>query len=347
MLRYLYWRWWGYRKYFKNVNGISRCGQLCQDSLIRRALKVGEAVTERRKTLIARKRALKRQEDDVLKSVIVENDEYHAIKRRIFIQSLVVIVLVLAEFGLNYFTTFIIFGSDNAGLFWAAIRWAVAITITAIAVVATERFLEEALPKEKYKSKEPAEKRNILIMTFWVLGLVFSEAVIYFFGLVRAGDVEGGKAIAKSGLGADVAIGMIILSMVLPVIVGGIAWDINKYRGAYKNRKKYDKIQKEMEKVDSESDLLAERSNLQFQQEASAWWDTYNDFKTAKENKNVKDGIEEDLKKSDQWVFLKDFASFKAPAYKHFKQNLEEADPLGKLPASDFEVKKKPNKEAT
>lgn len=337
MFHYIYWRYLKYPKYFLNPKGIAAFGQRCFDSLVREILKVTKSVTEKRQELTARKEKLKHQEKKLRKSAIMEEDDFHNVKLRIRIAWAVIIVLVLAEIGLNYFTTLIIFGSDNAGLFWALIRWAVAITITAVAVVSTERFLEEALPKERYKIAE-TRKRNIVTMTFWGLLLIFCLSVIYFLGLVRAHDVEGGKAIAESGVANDVVIGMIILSMVLPVVIGGIFWDMEKYRGAYTNYKKCEKIQSELSKIEILSDLLAVRSNQTFLQVSAGWWDTFNVFKVYKENYNYKNQIEEDITKDDKYKFLKDFDSFKAPAHKAFKENMEETDRLLDLPSSDFEI---------
>ena len=332
MLKYLYWRYWKYSYLFINPNGTSQFGRICLSSFSGGMIKLGKKIRERIKQLNAKKRDLKKEEDEVLKSTIVENDEFYGLKRRIEIQSLLVIVLIFAEFGLNYFTTFIIFGYDKVGIVWVGIRLAIALSVTVMAIISTERFLEEALPKEKYKSSEPADKTNFLILALWLFCLIAIEAAIYFFGLLRAHDFEGG------GVGSEVVVAMIILSMIIPIVAGGVMWDISKYRGSYKTRIKYDKIQKETNKINTLLELLRERENAEFQKEAIDYWNTYNIFKTHKENYNAKHQIDEDIKAHKNYSFLKDFDSFKARGFKDYKHNPEEEDRLSKLSLSDTKI---------
>lgn len=127
-------------------------------------------------------------------------------------------ILILAGIGLNYLNTFGIFDVDKTGVFWVVMRISMAITITAIAIISMERFFEEALPKRDLMENESTKPRNVIAITFWTIFLVISEAVIYLFASSNMGAAE------RIGIGKGTAIGMMILSMVIPIVAGTLGW---------------------------------------------------------------------------------------------------------------------------
>jgi hypothetical protein len=333
MFRYWFWRYWKYPQLFKNKNGISQFGEICLNSFSDKMSKLGKKIRENIEGLTAKRSNLRREEDELLKSAIVEHDEFHTIKRRVTTQSFLVIILVLAEFGLNYFTTFIIFGYDKTGIVWVGIRLAIALAVTVMAIVSTERFLEEVLPKEtRYKTEKPIENKNFLVLSLWLFCLIAIEIAIYFFGLLRAHDFEGG------GVGNEVVVAMIILSMIIPIVAGGVMWDVNRFLGAYKTKIRYDKIQKLKDSINTTLNLLRAKENTEFQRQAIGYWNTFNIFKVHKENYNVKNSIDEDITLHDNYYFIKDFDSFNARGTTIYQTVLGEVDKLTKLDRTDTEV---------
>lgn len=332
MLRYLYWRWLKYKRYFEHPNGIAAFGMLCSNALIRELGLTAKAIKRQIKTLEKTKDNIKREKEELKKTVILENDDYHTVRLNLKLGVLFALVLLLTELGTNYFTALIMFGPESTGLVGAILKWGTAIGLTIFGVIATDQFFESLFPVEKYKSKSPPEPRNIPHAVFFGILLAGIELMIYEFGLSRATDVKG--AADSTGLKSDLAFAIVLLSMILPLIIGGIARYLNKYRGAYQNRKAWDKNQKGFAKTDLALGVAHNDKHLKFQELATAWWDTYNRFKDFKESYNFKNGIEEDLKKHENYKFLKDLDVFKALAFTHFTQEL--GDRLRELPEEEF-----------
>lgn len=336
MFRYFYYRYIRYGQEFKNPKGISIFAGYCMDSLTDRTIRKGLKIKENIGLLEKKKGDLTHRRDEITKFTILENDEYYSLRRRIRTGFILLFVLVLAEFGLNYFTTFIILGPELKGLTWSLIRLALALSVTVMAIISSERFLEEILPKKKYAAapKQSATGNiSIPVMILWFLCLAFVEWAIYNFGLLRAHDFESGS------IGPELTRAMIILSMIIPVVAGGVGWDIMNYYDAYKNRRLYDNIIQKLNKIGMRANLLKERKNNYFQKECTDYWHTFNVLKTYKENYNIKRKISEgDLAENH---FAKDFDKFKKQALNRYNDHIEKQDAITKLDELDTEVGKK------
>ncbi len=231
-------------------------------------------------------------------------------------------VLVLSEFGLNYFTTYIMFDASKTGMFWLVMRLAISLTITGMAIIGAELLLEASFPHELHvprnkhsedsagtrKSKKALEvgtpttpQRDIGKIILFGAIFLMAEAVIYYLGLSRAHTFESG------GVGSEVAVAMVLLSMVIPVGAGAVRWQRGKDVDAYQNRLKEKKLINLVGGLNKANQALhAQEANL-FKEMVNKYWQVFVTFKVFKDNYNRKKQITEDYLNNKDCQYLRNF----------------------------------------
>ena len=278
-----------YRLALQDAKGKSVYAGYCMDAIESRTTKKGSKIKETLKGLLEKKKNCVNQRNEVQNYPILENDEYYSLRKKIRMQQSLFWVLVLAEFGLNYFTTLIFLNSK--GLMFFIIRIVIALTVTTFAIISTEKFLEEAIPK-------PNKNRSIPTMLLWLFLLIGVEIAIYYFGLVRGQDFESGT------VGNDIAKALVLISMLIPIVAGGVRWDLLNHFDKYQNRRTNDKLTKKINRIDTKLEILHERENTYFQKECSDYWHTLNVFCTHKNSYNSSNNI--DPENLDNHSYAKD-----------------------------------------
>lgn len=319
MFRYIYNKYFNpkYRMALRDANGKSIYAGYCMDSVESKTSKKGSRIRESIKTLNERKKDYKNQLNAILKHTILENDKYHSLRKKIKMQQLLFWILVIAEFGLNYFTTLIFLNSK--GLIFFIMRIVIALTATTVGIIASEKFLEEAIPKSKYKVDEKIKhNRNIPALFLWLILLLGFEVAIYYFGLIRGQDFESGT------VGNDIAKALVLISMLIPIVAGGIRWDLLNYMDIYKNRRNHDKLMRRINSIDTKLELLKEKENTYFQRECSDYWHTLSVFCTHKNSFNLKNNMEQET--LEKHKFGKDIDSFKVEAEKRYRAKIKKTD---------------------
>ena len=312
MFRHFYNKYFNprYRLALRDENGKSIYAGYCMNSVEGKTGKKGSKIRESIKALNEKKRNLKNNLLEVLKHPILENDQYYSLRKKIRMQQFLFWILVFAEFGLNYFTTLIFLNAK--GLMFFIIRIVIALTVTTFAIISTEKFLEEAIPKRK------DHKRSIPTMLLWFILLVGVEVAIYYFGLVRGQDFESGA------VGNDIAKALVLISMLIPIVAGGVRWDLLNYMDVYKNRRTHDKLTKRINSIDTRLEILRERENTHFQQECGDYWHTLNVFCTHKNSYNLKNNI--DRESLENHKFAKDIDKWKEEAEKRYRAAIKKTD---------------------
>jgi hypothetical protein len=137
-------------------------------------------------------------------------------------------------------------------------------------------------------------------------------------------DIEGGI------VNDDTAQSLIILSMIIPVVAGGIAWEISNYIDAYRNRKKYDNYVVIINELDNKLELLKEKENGFFQEKTNGYWNTYNIIKGFKEYYNKKKS-QETAALSEPQKYATDYDGFYLEALKRYDKHKDKQDALERM----------------
>ena len=315
MFKYLYWRFIKFPGDFKNYTGITGFGEKCQTMLVNEVNNGIEKIDKQRGLNKQRIEEIDRELDELANFPKLGDDRFQRVQSSLRLFNFAFWVLVLSEFGLNYFTTYIIFDSSKAGLFWLAMRLAISLTITGMAIIGAELLLEATFPYEpaqvinknenaEVKGDRPENKREIGKIILFGGVFLLAEAVIYFVGLSRAHTFESG------GVGSEIAVAMVLLSMVIPIAAGAVRWQRGKDLDAYMNRLNEKKLIKEeggLRKAISALD--AQDANL-FKDKTNNYWHVFSTFKVFKENYNRDKGIEEKYLENPENYFLKNFDVF-------------------------------------
>src|SRR5947209_6531608 len=116
MIRYLYWAYWRYRSEFRNDTGIGDFCGTCLTTMAEDArhdisrldvqIKLNEQKTDDLRERIDRREARPQ----------LEPDEFSRVRNSMILYNALFWVLVVSEFGLNYFTTFLALDSTKTGL---------------------------------------------------------------------------------------------------------------------------------------------------------------------------------------------------------------------------------------
>lgn len=333
MFTYYYYRYWKYKTEFEKDNKVDLFAEYNMGATVDNIKKKGDLIREQIRHRIDKKKNCRNKIESIERGggIILEDDEYHTIRAKVNRLSLLLICIFLSESGLNYFTSLIAIPltDETRGLSFTLLRIAVAFVVTAIGIVCADQLFEEILPAKKYKAEATNDKMkfNIVRVILWLIGLIVIEYMIYHFGLARVEDIEGGI------VNNDTAKSLIILSMIIPVVAGGIGWEISNYRDAYWNRKKFDLYTLQISKIDSDIEVLKERENNFFQKITTAYWAGYNRLKSFKEFYNNRKG-QETADLTDSFKYAIDYDSYYSEALNRYDKHKEKRDAIDKIKIS-------------
>jgi hypothetical protein len=176
--------------------------------------------------------------------------------------------------------------------------------------------MEALLPIRKHNEtvKPP---RSILMIVIWSVLMVGVEIAIAGVSEARARDIEGGHT------GGLLYFGFIILSMALPLIAGGITWDLLHVYDSYKYTRKFNVAQTTWETVDRQIKIVMQRLEDHYNVRLNQAWRRFNDFRSYKENYNLRRGMTENL----DGHFAAQFGTFKEEADRRYGAILGQIEP--------------------
>lgn len=322
MFKYLWWRFIKFPGDFKNYVGIAMFGDKTQTMLVN---EVNEGLKKIDQKIALNKEKIEetnRELDELDEFPKLGDDRFQRVQSSLRLFNIAFWVLVLSEFGLNYFTTYIMFDASKTGVFWLIMRLAISLTITGMAIIGAELLLEATFPHEIHvpkdrqieggsaarKSRKDAEfavarapQRDIGKIILFGAIFLMAEAVIYYVGLSRAHTFESG------GVGSEVAVAMVLLSMVIPVGAGAVRWQRGKDLDAYQNRLREKKLTSLVGGLNKANQALhAQEANL-FKEMVNKYWQVFVTFKVFKDNYNRKKQIEEKYLENRDCQFLRNF----------------------------------------
>jgi hypothetical protein len=289
----------------KNPNGLKRFAERCLSDLIdeikKKSMSMRQGIQEMERKLNATKSYL----DGVRTGDLLSDNDFFSARRKIRISTFLVAGIMVTEGLLNYFSTLVFIVGEDLGI--ALLRWLIAIVLTLGAIASAERFMDAILPVQKHN--EPNLKpRSIPMIVMWSVLFVGVEIAIAGVAEARAKDIEGGHT------GGLLYFGFIILSMALPLIAGGITWDFLHVYDSYKYTRKYNVAKRVWDTVDREIKIVMQRLEDYYNVGLNKTWSKFNDFRSYKENLNLRRGTNESLDGS----YYSEFASFKEEADKRY-----------------------------
>ena len=289
----------------RNPSGLKRFAERCISALIdsvkRKATSLRQRMQEMERTLNATKAYL----DGVVRTDLLSDNDYFGVRRKVRIGTFLVAGIFLTEGLLNYFSTLVFISGEDFGI--ALLRWLIAIVLTIGAIAAAERFMEAILPIRKHNEQTP-KTRSILMVVIWSVLFVGVEVAIAGVSEARARDIEGGHT------GGLLYFGFIILSMTLPLIAGGISWDMLHVYDSYKYTRKYNNARRLWDTLDRKIKIVMQRLEDHHSLTLNKYWDRLNDFRSYKENHNLRRGTIENT----DGHFCTEFESFKIEADRRY-----------------------------
>ena len=284
-----------------NPNGLKRFAERCITTLIdqvkNKSTSLRQSIQDMERKLSATQTYLK----GIEKADVLSDNDFYSARRKVRIGTFLVTGILLTEGLLNYFSTLVFISGEDLGI--ALLRWLIAIVLTLGAIATAERFMEAILPIKRH-GETSTRPRSIVMIVLWSVLFVGIEIAISGVAEARARDIEGGHT------GGLLYYGFIILSMTLPLVAGGISWDLLHVYDSYKYTRKYNIARRVYESVDRQIKIIIQRLEDYYNVHLNQAWNRYNDFRSYKENYNLRRGMTENL----DGHFASEFKTFKTEA---------------------------------
>lgn len=298
----------------RNPNGLKRFAETCISNLIDQVKNKSTSLRQGIQDMERKRNATRAYLDTVRRQDLLSDNDFFSGRRKVRIGTFLIAGIVLTEGLLNYFSTLVFISGEDLGI--ALLRWLIAIVLTLGAIASAERFMEAILPIRKH-NETTTQPRSILMIVLWSVLMVGVEIAIAGVSEARARDIEGGHT------GGLLYFGFIILSMALPLIAGGISWDLLHVYDSYKYTRKFNIAQATWETVDRQIKITVQRLEDHYNVRLNQAWKRFNDFRSFKENYNLRRGVVENL--DDH--FAAQFGSFKEEADRRYGAILGQFNP--------------------
>ncbi len=289
----------------RNPNGLRRYAERCLSELIDRVKNKSTSLRQGVQDMERKLSATKTYLGSVNKNDLLSDNDFYSARRKVRIGTFLVTGILLTEGLLNYFSTLVFISGEDFGI--AMLRWLIAIVLTLGAIASAERFMEAILPIKKHGSGT-TRPRSVLMVIIWSILFVGVEIAIAGVSEARARDIEGGRT------GGLLYFGFIILSMTLPLIAGGISWDLLHIYDSYKFTRKHNIAQRVLDAVDRQIKIVMQRLEDYYNVQLNQAWRNFNDFRSYKENYNLRRAVTESL----DGHFAAEFDTFREEADRRY-----------------------------
>jgi len=307
----------------KNPNGLKRFAERCLSELIDKVKNKSSSMRQHIQDLERKLSATRSYLSGVHREDLLSDNEFFSARRKVRIGTFLVTGILLTEGLLNYFSTLVFISGDDLGI--ALLRWLIAIVLTLGAISSAERFMEAVLPIRRH-AETSSRPRSTLMVVLWSLLFVGVEIAIIGVSEARARDIEGGHT------GGLLYFGFIILSMTLPLIAGGISWDLLHVYDSYKYTRKYNIARQASDTIERQIKIMMQHLEDYYNVRLNQTWHLLNDFRSYKENYNLRRGVTENL----DGQFFSEFMSFKEEADHRYGAILGQLGSVGKSVESDI-----------
>jgi hypothetical protein len=289
----------------KNPYGLRRFAERCVSDLLDNVKRKSTSLRQGIQEMDRRLHAAKGYLNGVRKEDLLSDNDFFSARRKVRTGTFLVFSILVTEGLLNYFSTLVFISGEDLGI--ALLRWLIAIVLTLGAIASAERFIEAILPTRKH-GEPVAKSRSVLMIVLWSVLFVGIEIAIAGVSEARARDIEGGHT------GGLLYYGFIVLSMTLPLVAGGISWDLLHVYDSYKYTRKYNIMMRTHDAMDRQIKIVVQRLEDYYNMQLNEAWHQFNDFRTFKENFNLRRGVVENV----EGHFAADFSSFKQEADRRY-----------------------------
>jgi hypothetical protein len=293
----------------RNTNGLKRYAERCISELIDKVKNKSMSLRQDIQEMGRRLSAIRGYLNTVTKGDLLSDGDFFSARRKVRIGTFIVTGIFLTEGLLNYFSSLVFLSGEDLGI--SLLRWLIAIVLTIGAIASAERFMEALLPVRKHNRSVPRQ-RSVLMVVLWSVLFTGVEVAIMGVSEARARDIEGGNT------GGLLYFGFIVLSMTLPLIAGGISWDMLHVYDSYKYTRKFNNAQKKWDSADRRIKMVMQRLEDYYNVNLNKAWSRFNDFRSFKENHNIRRGTMENV----DIHFCAEFRSFKEEADRRYGEIL-------------------------
>lgn len=280
--------WLLHSNYIQNNDGVKKFA----DNRINKIVKKVSLKKEKISTKLDSKKeklsqlSSEKEELEEKSNLLLDVDDFHSVRMNYRVALTSLILIAICEMFLNFFSFKIVI--PGYGLLWDSMRLVSALLLTGLSIVLAELFFVEIMPVNKIGKKKEKNRSNKPLATLVLLVLIFFLYVIYAMSSARAQDIEG----QSSGI---VYWGLICLSIILP-IGGGLIWRrLLKYKDAYSNTKKLNRLKKKIDNINQTIVKIKGKSKSIFKKCLNKYWADFDNFKTLKSNYDEDLNIKQDL----------------------------------------------------
>jgi hypothetical protein len=263
----------------RNANGLMRFGERCINSLLGRARRQSASARKGTLSLESERESIEEYLKGIQRDRLLKDNEYFGIRKKVQTGSLFIVGIFLTECLLAYYSTLVLINGTE--LDTTLLRWLLAMALTLGAITTSERLLESCLP-QRYHDEGAAPGKNLPVIALWTSLLLLVMLGVVAVAEARVRDIEGGHT------GSIVYYGFIALSTVLPLIAGTIAWEISGYYDTYKQTRRYRAALRRLDYLASKVGQNVQREKDLYSDMLTTYWNRYNDFRTFKENYDLK-----------------------------------------------------------
>lgn len=284
MLRYNYFRI-RFSQWFKNLDGIKGFAQQSMNWILRSTLRLAFILKKRNKNYQEKINELSADLKKRLNFPVIDPDDFAVVQKEIRNYGIIEVCIILAEAFFNFFAARAIFNFEG----WLAIAGQIffALVVTWVSIPLFRNLFGELIHEKPYKAinHEPRNMRKLLILLL-PLSIVY-ELGMYSLCKLRGEQIEGGQ----TGI---ITIMMIIIGMLLPVLAGYFAYERRRYYSPYINTLRIAKLQHKIAHLHNRMKVNEQRMETHFKQKVAREWALLQEFKTYKENYNLKNGLPEE-----------------------------------------------------
>jgi len=213
---------------------------------------------------------------------VIDADDFAVVQSEIRNYGIIEVCIIIAEAFFNFFAARAIFNFEG----WLAIAGQIffALVVTWVSIPLFRNFFAELVHERPYKAvnHEPRNMSKLLILLL-PLSIAY-EIGMYSLCKLRGEQIEGGN----SGI---ITIMMIIIGMLLPVLAGYFAYERRRYYSPYINTLRIKNLERRIAKLNNLIQVNLQKMETHFKQKVSQEWALLQEFKTYKENYNLKNNI--------------------------------------------------------
>lgn len=275
-----------YNQWFKNIEGIKAFAHQVMNWLMRETLALASNLKKKNKQLVEE---VKNHSEDLTTRLLlpfIEADELPGVRSKVHTYSWLIFISVIAEFGFNFFASSVLLPMHGWGAIILQVFLAAFVTFGFVKLF--ELLFTQLFNEPKYKT-DIKPKRHVGKMIFYILLAIAYEYGVFYLCRIRGAALEG-----THGLG-DVTIVAMIFGMIAPMVAGYYGYEKNRYKAAYDNTVKINKLQRQIAEKNNIIKTNEQRMEIHFKQRCQEQWAILQEFKLYKENYNIKKGIDKEI----------------------------------------------------